>query len=77
MVSAVTRKVGNSVSVSIPSELNVKVGTEYIFHKSKNGAITMVPKVTNPYTSREKFTSVNDNTDFEIAGMKEMIDGNE
>lgn len=72
MITGTTRKIGNSVGVSIPSEFKVPVGQQYIFHQSPDGSITMVPKVKNPYTSDDPFIPVDDNDSFERASMEEQ-----
>jgi antitoxin component of MazEF toxin-antitoxin module len=55
MLTAKTRKVGNSIAISIPSQLSVEPGVEYVVYKSNNGAITLAPKIQNPFTSDEVF----------------------
>lgn len=72
MITGTTRKIGNSVGVSIPSEFKVPVGQQYIFHQSPDGSITMVPKVDNPYTSDDPFVPADDNDSFERASMEEQ-----
>lgn len=72
MIIGTTRKIGNSVVVSIPSEFKVPVGQQYIFHQSPDGSITMVPKVKNPYTSDDPFVPADDNDSFERASMEEQ-----
>lgn len=74
MASAKTRKVGNSIMISIPKELNPKSGKEYIFSKAKNGSIVMVPKIDNPFTSDKPYYDDNLNQDFEKAAEKTWKD---
>lgn len=38
-----TRKVGNSVTITLPKELNVAVGEEYSVYKGKDGTILLSP----------------------------------
>ena len=38
-----TRKVGNSVTITLPKELNVTVGEEYSVYKGKDGTILLSP----------------------------------
>lgn len=75
MLSATTRKVGNSVMISIPKDLTPQSGVDYLFNKTKSGSIVMVPKIDNPYTSDQEFTDADDNEIFETASMKEMTHG--
>lgn len=74
MLTAKTRKVGNSIAISIPSQLCVEAGVEYVVYKNKSGAITLAPKIQNPFTSDEEF--VKDTQDFwtevGIKGMKNV-----
>lgn len=74
MHTVTTRKVGNSVAISIPSEFKIETGKEYLIHKSKDGSITMVPKMKNPYLSSKKFESAADNQIFEEEGWRQMIE---
>lgn len=60
MLLVTSRKVGNSVSISIPSELNPKIGQQYLIYKSKNGSLTLVPKIKNPFKD-ENSIFVDDN----------------
>lgn len=55
MVTAKTRKVGNSVAVFIPKQLNVELDTEYLIYKSQNGSLIFIPKIDNLFSSDEVF----------------------
>lgn len=55
MSQAKTRKVGNSVMISIPKELHPEINKEYIITRTKNGAFIMAPKISNPFSSNEDF----------------------
>lgn len=55
MVTAKTRKVGNSVAVFIPKQLNVELDTEYLIYKSQNGSLIFTPKIDNLFSSDEVF----------------------
>lgn len=70
----VTRKVGNSVGISLPASFNVDSGTHYIIHQTSNGSIVLVPYVQNPYTSEEDFERMEtgEQEDWEQMGMHEM-----
>ncbi|MCH3904577.1 MAG: hypothetical protein LKF01_05625 [Lactobacillus sp.] len=72
MYKATTRKVGNSIMISIPKELHPVNNQEYLFYKTKAGDIIMTPKIKNPFTNDQKFVDASDNTDFEFKSMKEM-----
>lgn len=71
MVTSTTRKVGNSIMISIPKELHPKKGEEYLFHKTESGAIIMAPRIKNPFKSNEKFEPAKDNEIFEKQAMKD------
>lgn len=55
MLSVKTRKVGNSVSLSIPKQLNIEVGKEYVVYQSKNGGLIFSPKLQNPFLSKTPY----------------------
>lgn len=42
-------KVGNSITITLPKELGVDIGEEFTLKKGRNGAIMLVPKMTNPF----------------------------
>lgn len=44
-----TRKVGNSLAVTIPKSLHVEEGTEFVVSKGRNNVIMLVPKISNPF----------------------------
>ncbi|HIY58778.1 MAG TPA: AbrB/MazE/SpoVT family DNA-binding domain-containing protein [Candidatus Tetragenococcus pullicola] len=71
MLTAKTRKVGNSVAISIPSQLSVEPGTEYVVYKSKRGGITLAPKIPNPFASEEEFVK-DDQKFWQDLGEEEM-----
>lgn len=70
----VTRKVGNSVGISLPASFNVDSGAHYIIHQTSDGSIVLVPYVQNPYTSEEDFERMEtgEQEDWEQMGMREM-----
>ena len=70
----VTRKVGNSVGISLPASFNVDSGAHYIIHQTSNGSIVLVPYIQNPYTSEEDFEKMEtgEQEDWEQMGMHEM-----
>jgi len=44
-----TRKVGNSITVTIPKELGIESGQEFIIEKGRQNVILLVPKLDNPF----------------------------
>jgi len=48
METVKTRKVGNSVTVTIPQELNISIGEEYCVYKGVDDIIVFAPKIQNP-----------------------------
>lgn len=55
-----TRKVGNSLAVTIPKELGIAEGKEFIVYKGVDDVIVLAPKISNPFDTMEPFTMVND-----------------
>lgn len=51
--TSITRKLGNSVAITLPKRLNVAVGQEYIIIKKQSGAITSIPKVADYFANAE------------------------
>ena len=43
------RKVGNSITITLPKELGVNSGEEFTLEKGRNNVIMLVPKMTNPF----------------------------
>ncbi|WKF85855.1 type II toxin-antitoxin system PemI/MazE family antitoxin [Lacticaseibacillus pantheris] len=43
------RKVGHSIALTVPRELDVKNGQEFEVHRENNGAIVYSPKHRNPF----------------------------
>lgn len=76
MLQSRTRKVGNSIMISIPKELSPEANNEYIIVKTKSGAFIMTPKLPNPYKSSQKFEPADDNEIFEIESSKEIRNEN-
>lgn len=48
MIIVKTRKQGNSVAVTLPSELGISVGQEFLAIK-KNNSLIFTPKLKNPF----------------------------
>ena len=51
MLEVTTRKIGNSIAISIPKKLNISAGTEFVAYKSLNGSLIFSPKIDNPFQS--------------------------
>lgn len=54
MTTIKARKQGNSIMVTIPSSFGVKEGEEFFFIKKDNGAITMIPKIEDPFENAKE-----------------------
>ena len=48
METVMTRKVGNSVTVTIPKGLNISIGREYHVYKGADDVIVFAPVIRNP-----------------------------
>ena len=55
-----TRKVGNSPAVTIPKELGISEGKEFLVYKGVNDVIVLAPKIPNPFDNMEPFIMGND-----------------
>jgi len=64
------RKQGNSIMVTIPSALGIEAGEEFFVVKKDNGAITMIPKVENPFKNAKdgEFYTPEENIDYSPSG---------
>ena len=49
MTTVKTRKVGNSLTITIPKELAVEVGQEFTVYKGVDDIIVLAPKIANPF----------------------------
>lgn len=47
-----TRKVGNSVTITIPKELGIPTGQEFLVQKGRDNVIMLVPKIPNPFNGK-------------------------
>lgn len=54
METVITRKVGNSVTVTIPKELNISVGREYHVYKGADDVIVFAPRIRNPLVNSDR-----------------------
>ena len=50
-----SRKVGNSVTLTIPRKLNVGIGEEFFVYKGVDGVIVFAPKISNPFGALNSF----------------------
>jgi len=53
METVKTRKVGNSVTITIPRELDISIGKEYCVYKGVDDIIVFAPKIENPLVNSE------------------------
>jgi len=49
MSTVKARKQGNSIMVTIPSAQGIEAGEEFFVIKKDNWAVSLIPKVTNPF----------------------------
>lgn len=70
MTTVKARKQGNSIMVTIPAALGIEEGQEFYMIKKDNGAISMIPKVENPFSVAEDgvFYTPEENIDYIPAG---------
>ncbi|WP_162012306.1 type II toxin-antitoxin system PemI/MazE family antitoxin [Streptococcus sp. S784/96/1] len=55
-----TRKVGNSVTVTLPKDLGIDTGQEFLIEKGRNDVIMLVPKVNNPFNGLDDLSMEDD-----------------
>lgn len=55
-----TRKVGNSVTVTIPKTLNIPEGQEMIVYKGADDIIVLAPKIPDPFTGTADLSMTDD-----------------
>ncbi|TWT16442.1 type II toxin-antitoxin system PemI/MazE family antitoxin [Streptococcus sp. sy010] len=55
-----TRKVGNSITVTLPKDLGITTGQEFLIEKGKNDVIMLVPKISNPFNGNDNLTMTDD-----------------
>ncbi len=60
MVTVKARKVGNSMTVTIPKHLSIQEGTEFSVYKGVDGVIVLAPKLTNPFDGKTDLTMTDD-----------------
>ncbi|MBP2622634.1 type II toxin-antitoxin system PemI/MazE family antitoxin [Streptococcus oricebi] len=49
MTTVKTRKVGNSVTVTLPKEFGIPIGQEFIIEKGRGDTLILAPKRKNPF----------------------------
>lgn len=49
-----TRKQGNAVTVTVPKNLNIEPGKEYVVMKGENGSFTYIPKLEDIFEKAER-----------------------
>lgn len=55
-----TRKVGNSVTVTLPKDLGIDIGQEFLIEKGRNDIIMLVPKIANPFNGIDDLSMEDD-----------------
>ena len=55
-----TRKVGNSLIVTIPKNLGMTEGQEMVVYKGIDGVIVLAPKLKDPFDGITDFRMTND-----------------
>ncbi|MGT2926877.1 type II toxin-antitoxin system PemI/MazE family antitoxin [Streptococcus cuniculipharyngis] len=55
-----TRKVGNSITVTLPKDLGITTGQEFLIEKGRNDVIILVPKIPNPFNGSDDLTMTDD-----------------
>ena len=55
-----TRKVGNSITVTIPKTLNVPEGQEIFIYKGVDNVIVLAPKIPDPFSGDTDLRMEND-----------------
>lgn len=55
-----TRKVGNSITVTIPETLNVPEGQEMFIYKGVDNVIVLAPKIPDPFSGDTDLRMEND-----------------
>ena len=54
------RKVGNSMTVTIPKDLKVKEGTEFSVYRGIDNMIILAPKLANPFDGKTDLAMTDD-----------------
>jgi antitoxin component of MazEF toxin-antitoxin module len=54
MTSIKTRKQGNSLVITIPANLGLKEGEEFLIIRKENGTVVLIPKVEDFFDSAEE-----------------------
>lgn len=66
MATIKARKVGNSVTVTLPKDLQVETGQEFIIEKGRNGVILLAPKINNPFDGNDDLGMEDDFADLRL-----------
>ncbi|MGT2828504.1 AbrB family transcriptional regulator [Streptococcus hillyeri] len=54
------RKVGNSITVTLPKDLGITTGQEFLIEKGRNDVIMLVPKIANPFNGLDDLSMEDD-----------------
>lgn len=74
MLSVTTRKIENAVFVTIPKQLQVEAGTEYIVYKSQNGSLIFSPKMANPFLGETSYDDTKNDGFWQDLAQKQLED---
>lgn len=74
MLKTKTRKVGNSVAITLPKQLEVEVNMSYIIDQTEDGTIVLVPEIANPFNSGIPYRDSDDSEGWQLVA-EESFDG--
>ncbi|CCI80957.1 type II toxin-antitoxin system PemI/MazE family antitoxin [Lactobacillus hominis] len=49
LIEIKSKKIGNSISLTLPKSLKIDVDQVFVVTKMHNGALILTPKIENPY----------------------------
>lgn len=55
-----TRKVGNSLIITIPKELKIPAGQEFTVYKGIDNAVVFAPKIIDPFDGKTNLAMTED-----------------
>lgn len=75
MITVKAIKQGNSTMFTIPSSYGIKEGEEFFLIKNDNGAITMIPKIEDPFKNAKEGEFYTPELDVGFVPVEGEIDG--
>ncbi|MDR0299091.1 MAG: AbrB family transcriptional regulator [Streptococcaceae bacterium] len=60
MTTVKTRKVGNSMTITIPKKMNIEAGREYVAYQGVDEVLVFSPRIKNPLDSIEPMVMEDD-----------------